>query len=238
MTFSSMMRRTMVTLVFVATMSVAHAQATSKFAGDWQGVLELKGATRHLTLHLVAGANGTVSGTIDSPDQGALGVGLSEVKVQSDELDFAIAMAHGSYTGKISADGTAIAGTYKQGASAPLTFTRVVSAATAVKIDGDWQGMLEANGSTRHLTLHLVTAADGSLSGTIDSPDQGALGVGLSELSLKDGEFKFTIAMVNGTYKGKLSSDGSAMTGIYTHAGADTTLDFARVAAKPAAATP
>lgn len=46
----------------------------------------------------------------------------------------------------------------------------------ALAVAGDFVGSLVVSGATLHLKLHIHAAADGTLSGTLDSPDQGAAG--------------------------------------------------------------
>jgi len=47
-------------------------------------------------------------------------------------------------------------------------------------IEGDWSGVLDIGAIQLHLALHLSRAADGSLTGALDSIDQGAKGIPLS----------------------------------------------------------
>jgi hypothetical protein len=53
-------------------------------------------------------------------------------------------------------------------------------------ITGDWQGTLSAGGAELHLVLHVTKGSDGTLHATLDSLDQGANGIPVSSIVLKD----------------------------------------------------
>jgi fermentation-respiration switch protein FrsA (DUF1100 family) len=105
--------------------------------------------------------------------------------------------------------------------------------ARAQDITGDWQGTLHA-GADLHLVLHITKAADGTLKATLDSVDQGANGIPVSSISLKDSKLNLGIEAVHGTYEGKVSTDANTISGTWTQ-GQDLPLEFKRgPAPKPA----
>src|SRR6185436_3504861 len=104
--------------------SVSPALAQPVVAGDWAGALKVGGAELHLVLHLTKADDGTLKGTLDSTDQGALGIPMSSVSLTGTTLAFKIAAIGGSFEGTLNEAGTTIDGTWTQGASLPLVFTR------------------------------------------------------------------------------------------------------------------
>lgn len=50
--------------------------------------------------------------------------------------------------------------------------TALVSAAI-----GDWEGKIDARGSSLRVIVHISQVADGKLTGSLDSPDQGTTGL-------------------------------------------------------------
>jgi len=56
------------------------------------------------------------------------------------------------------------------------------------QVAGDWLGTLNTGGPQLHLVLHIAAAKDGSLTATLDSVDQGANGIPVSAVSLKDSQ--------------------------------------------------
>jgi hypothetical protein len=68
------------------------------------------------------------------------------------------------------------------------------------------------------------------LGGAIDSLDQGAYGVGLENVAVKDSAISFTVPMVMGSYEGAL--DGSLIRGTWMQQGMPVELTFARAPAE------
>jgi pimeloyl-ACP methyl ester carboxylesterase len=90
-----------------------------------------------------------------------------------------------------------------------LLFGLVLAAgiASAQEISGDWLGVL---GSTKlRIAIHINKDAAGVFRGTMDSLDQGAMGIKLSNITFKDGALRFAVDIVRGHYEGKLQPDGS-----------------------------
>ncbi len=104
---------------------------------------------------------------------------------------------------------------------------------------GTWEGVLDTGQSRLRLVLHVHRADDGGMSGTLDSPDQGANGIPASEVSASDGELRFAVANLGVTYTARLSPDGAGMSGTFMQGGAQLPLDLTRQSDDPgAAATP
>ena len=96
------------------------------------------------------------------------------------------------------------------------------------QIAGDWQGTLSAGGAQLRLVLHVVAAKDGGLTATIDSVDQGANGIPVTVISLKDSKLSLTIDAVHGTYEGTINKDATAIDGTWSQ-GQPLELNFKRV---------
>ena len=79
--------------------------------------------------------------------------------------------------------------------------------AAAQDVAGDWQGTLKGPGVELRVVVH-VTRAAGGLSGTLDSPDQGAKGIPLAAVALTGTTLTFSVPAVNGSYTGTLSPQG------------------------------
>jgi len=102
----------------------------------------------------------------------------------------------------------------------------------AQDIVGDWQGVLDTGQSQLHLILHLTKAANGSLGATLDSVDQGANGIPVATVTLKDSKLSLAVDAVNGTYEGTVKPDASEIDGTWTQ-GQSFPLNFQRAAAAP-----
>ena len=98
---------------------VAYAQ-NSPIAGDYAGML----GPYHVKLHLVAGPNGKLTGTMENADMGLSGP-CENIRVDGQTLSFTVPVVRGTWTGFVSADGNSLSGMWSQGANPmPLNFTR------------------------------------------------------------------------------------------------------------------
>lgn len=98
---------------------------TPTVVGDWNGVLSTGGGSLRVVIHVVQDKDGTLTATMDSPDQGATGIAISTISFNQPNLHFEIQRFASSYDGKINKDNSEIAGEWRQGgASLPLTFKR------------------------------------------------------------------------------------------------------------------
>src|SRR5215475_3940875 len=100
--------------------------ADAKPEGDWEGTLVAGPAKIRIMLHITR-KEGAYSATLDSPDQGALGIPIETVIVTGDSIKMDMKSLRATYVGKLARDGSSIAGDFTQGQTLPLTFTRVTS---------------------------------------------------------------------------------------------------------------
>jgi hypothetical protein len=111
--------------LMVAGLALA-APAAPDLVGDWQGTISTGSALLRVVVHLSQDKEGNLTGTMDSPDQGATGIAISSISYTRPNLEFAIEKLGAGYTGKFDAGNGRIAGTWKQGsASLPLDLSRV-----------------------------------------------------------------------------------------------------------------
>ncbi len=116
----------------------------------------------------------------------------------------------------------------------------ILSAATVSSgqdIVGDWNGKLKVGEAELRLVLHISKGDDGSLKATLDSIDQGAPGIPVNAITLRDSKLDLTVDAVHGIYAGKVNADASEIDGTWTQGGS-LELNFHRgnMAAKPAKA--
>ncbi|MBI1729594.1 alpha/beta fold hydrolase [Candidatus Acetothermia bacterium] len=92
----------------------------------WQGALDVGGGNKpRVVLRISVAADGALSGTLDSIDQGALNLPIDTITLQDQKLHFEMKAIGASFDGTLNADGTKIAGTWNQsGAAAPLIFEK------------------------------------------------------------------------------------------------------------------
>src|SRR5579864_4075437 len=113
-----------------------------------------------------------------------------------------------------------------------LLFSSFAFAQTA-SLDGLWQGALDAGGTKLRLVLHVTKAADGRLTGTMDSVDQGANGIPISSFTEAGGAVRFEIKVIGGSYEGTLDVAKSQITGKWSQGGVTLPLMFERTEKAP-----
>jgi hypothetical protein len=97
----------------------ASAQQNPTIAGDYAGML----GPLHVKLHVKVNVAGKVTGTLDSPDRGAIGIRCTNFHVDGQSVNFIVPAVQGAWKGTVAADGT-LTGTWDQGNSLPLNFAR------------------------------------------------------------------------------------------------------------------
>ena len=206
----------------VATASLVGAQ---DIAGDWQGTLSAGGAELRLVLHIKKDGNGALSATLDSIDQNSSGIPVSSISLKDSTLSLGVDAVHGTYEGKVAADGSTISGTWTQRQPLPLEFKR---GTTPVKtehkpakpsdVDGAWMGSLDTGGMKLRVIFHIVNTQDG-LTATLDSPDQGAKGLPVASVTRDGAALKMEAKGIGGVFEGKIAPDRSSIEGTWKQGG-------------------
>ena len=192
--------------------------------GDYAGML----GPLHVRVHIKADASGALSGTLDSVDQGAMGIPCADFHLDGQTLSFTVPAVHGTWKGTVTADG--LDGTWDQGAAQPLKLTRdtFVAAAKPSAVDGIWLGTLNA-GKPLRIQLHVKSDSAGHEFCAVDSLDQRAMGVECGKVTFAGSDLAFDVPAFQGTWTGKLSADGNGLNGTWTQGG-PLALNFTRQA--------
>jgi len=101
--------------------------------GDWEGTLDAGQAKLRIVLHITRKA-GAYGATLDSPDQGAMGIPIETVTVTGDSIKMDMKALRATYAGILARDGSSIRGDFTQGQAFPLTFTRVTSSVAKTSV--------------------------------------------------------------------------------------------------------
>src|ERR1700682_6293059 len=93
--------------------------------GVWEGTLD-PGAQpkKRIVVHISAGQDGSLSGTIDYPDQDISGILITAITYKEPTLHFECSSIQSSYDGTMNKDSSEITGTWKQGAALSLILKR------------------------------------------------------------------------------------------------------------------
>lgn len=111
--------------VLLAIVLVTMSVKAQSIAGDWKGTLSVQGIDLELVFHLI-GENGSLTGTMDVPMQGATGIPVDVIEQTGNELKLGVSAAQITYQGVLQGD--SITGNYEQaGMTLPLTLKRFES---------------------------------------------------------------------------------------------------------------
>jgi hypothetical protein len=110
-------------LALAATPVLTTAADPPRIVGTWEGVLD-PGAQpkKHVVVHISAEQDGSLSGTIDYPDQDVSGILITAITYKAHNLHFESTPNLSSYDGTLNKEDSEIAGTWKQG-GAPVNLT-------------------------------------------------------------------------------------------------------------------
>ncbi len=217
------MKSILIVLMCVVSAAFAHAQ---DIAGDWKAISAR--VVRICASSCTSRRRPTTAlkATLDSIDQpGANGIPVSSISLKDSKLDLGIEMVHGTYEGKVSPDAKTITGTWTQGAALPLEFKRSLAPVKSEQkpakpsdIDGAWIGTLDTGSIKLHVVFHIVNTEDG-LTATLDSIDQGAMGIPTSSVTRDGTLLKIEVKKVSGLYEGKIAADLSSIDGKWSQGG-------------------
>ena len=166
-----------------------------------------------------------MTATLDSPDEGLEALKLDPFVLDREHLAFDLKLSAAKYEGKLNAEGTEAAGTWKQrGVSLPLTFRRTEWPTPVPKVVGPeqiWEGKLGV-GAGLELAARLPRGQGrptGSSMARMDSPDQGAKGLKVDAVTVDKSTLVFELKALMGKYEGKLNAEGTEAAGTWTQAG-------------------
>lgn len=205
---------------------VTVAARAQSVEGDWEGTLKAGQLEFRLAVHIKKDGKGAVTATLDSVDQGAMGIPVSSVSVSDGTLKFAVDAIQANYEGKLDAARNVIAGTWSQGGgSLPLEFARPKARAEVKPrtpkpsdIDGDWEGSLDAGGQTLQIMLHITTYEDG-MSAKLDSPNQNIKGAPVTTIQRDGSKLNFEMKQFAGTFEGTIDKELKTIKGDWSQAG-------------------
>src|ERR1700730_3196563 len=102
-------------------------------------------------------------------------------------------------------------------------------AADTTPIVGTWEGTLDPGAqSKKRIVVHISAAQDGTLSGTIDYPDQDTSGILITAITYKEPTLHFESNPSQSVYDGTMNKDNSEITGTLKQSGTGLNLVLKR----------
>ncbi|MEJ2614013.1 MAG: alpha/beta fold hydrolase [Ignavibacteriaceae bacterium] len=101
-------------------------KADTSYVGNWQGKLNVGGGKNFRIVFHISEEADSLSGALDSPDQGAFGIPITSIETSSDSIRLNVQSANGYYLGGLEKDSLKITGIWNQnGMSFPLTLKKI-----------------------------------------------------------------------------------------------------------------
>jgi hypothetical protein len=143
----------------------------------------------------------------------------------------------GTFEGKLDPEAGQIAGNWTQeGKSDPVTFSRVdLQTEQASKnytpdgpsaLQGHWKGTLKLPAGKLHFVFHIAKLPDGSVSATMDNPDQGANNILATTVQYSPPKVSIMWSGIRGVFNGALNND--KLTGMWRQYGSVHPLTLSR----------
>ena len=216
-------------LLVIGACLYAKVLQASPIEGEWEGNLKL---APNMTLPLVlrlSNDNDEWSAELDSPVQSALGMEMSKLEIDVNELVFELDTIGVHYSGSYDPSTDTIDGTFIQGKPMPLTFVREFKREipTTIAIDsmeqivGSWSGRIQ---SIKLPFIMNVEFVDGTYKATAESPFQGGIPIEISRLELTKGKLHLDIDELDVSYTAEISSDSKALSGQFSQGSLSSTL--------------
>ena len=234
------MNRYQAVLVSLLLLAPAAVLAATDPAGVWEGALSTPNGDIGFVFNFHKDGD-KWAGELDVPTQGVSGLPLTDVKVENASISFPMpGQGDPHFAGKLSEDGKTISGTFTAGGmdmplnlkwkSEPKPAEKAAAANTGEVqvLEGVWEGTLDANGTQLRLRFNFTKKADGSITATLDSLDQGVNGLPVNSIARTGDTVKMEVKTVGGSYEGSLNKDASAMTGTWSQGGGSLPLTMQR----------
>jgi len=98
-----------------------------------------------------------------------------------------------------------------------------------ISIEGIWEGKLKVPGTELRIVFKISKNPDGTLTATLDSPDQGATDIPVEEVIFEDNILRLNVKAVRGIYEGKVNKDFMIIEGQWKQSGQTLPLTLKRV---------
>jgi hypothetical protein len=159
-------------------------RAGSDLQGFWKGIIKAGPRQLPVNLKIAEPSSGKLRAEMDRIDWGGEHIPASSITRDGNAIKIGFRLL-GNFEGQLDPSAGQLAGHWMQGGKAdPVTFSRVdVQAEEASKnyiasspseLQGHWKGTLDLPKGKLHFVFHIAKLPDGSVSATMDNPDQGA----------------------------------------------------------------
>ncbi len=205
-----------------------YAAGDPELKGLWSGRMQVAPEVEFgMVFRIGTDEQEALRGFLDIPEQGAKDIPVNPIEFNSPEIALAVPGIGMKMKGKMASDGKSWTATMDSfGGKKEVRFNRLDSlkdlekpalsyevGAGKEKVLGFWEGTLEVQGTSLRLAIALGVSSEGEYHGTMDSLDQNARGIPMSQVNLKEGGFEFRWSAMGATYSGHLLDNESELVG-------------------------
>lgn len=218
-------------LIFFLTMLPLFSVNANDITGSWYGLLDVQGVKLNISFHIDE-QDGALTSTMDSPDQGAIGIATSKTTFKDNKLKIIMAIMGVKFTGKLA--NNQLSGYFSQsGMKLPLTLTKSSGAVepddvvTSIKTDitGTWYGQFDIPENPLKIVFH-ISKKDGVYISEMDSPDESVKSMKATSTGFKNNRLKIVLKNIGAEYNAALIGD--QLIGTYRQRGAMVPLKLNR----------
>ncbi|MFH1197908.1 MAG: alpha/beta fold hydrolase [bacterium] len=96
------------------------------------------------------------------------------------------------------------------------------------KINGDWEGNLQAGGMNLKIVFHFTISGE-VVSAKMDSPDQNAFGIIVDEVKINGDAIRMDVKSIGGTYEGQFDNEENLIAGDWKQGTGSYKLDLSKM---------
>lgn len=232
-------------LVVIAPVYVAFAQAPIDASGHWEGTLKAPNGEVGISVDLARNEKQAWIGHFSFIGQGPQELPLESISAGGATVSFNVSGIPGGlkFEGKLDRETKAISGSVTaEGKSASFELKRTgeakvvtppPSTALAKEFEGKWDGVLQVGqtGQTYRVILRLNSGSDGRAAGTLTSVDQGAVEIPIGTIAQSGNNLEFEIKAIGGKYSGTMNEAKDQISGNWSQAGHTAPLVYKKAAA-------
>lgn len=220
--------RTLLGLALFLVLGALPTTAQEELVGSWEGLIGGAPSMRTV-LHLTLDAEGRLGGTVDSPEQNAFGLGVSEATFGQGAFSFRVPVSNGAWEGRLDQASGKLIGIWKQrGAELEFILERVA----VDPLVGTWEGRADFGAMELTLVFHVGTRVNGELGASMVSPDQSPAHVPVASVEVReDGSLRFDMPSIRAVYEGKPDAEATHIEGHLLQGGGKFALALVKVGA-------
>jgi D-alanyl-D-alanine-carboxypeptidase/D-alanyl-D-alanine-endopeptidase len=201
--------KTLGKLLALAAVTISAPAAAQDAAGDWMGTLEVSESVKlPLAVHVRRNDAGTLSGTMDSPSQGAMGIPLAEIVASPGQLAFKVPLVAGSYSARWDEASKTWQGEWSQGGMTwPIALTAAPPPPPPTPLPANWTVPGEAEIAALIADRNAPRAGQGLVVGVLEPGSRRVVAGGPAGGEAFDGNTLFEIGSISKVFTALILAD-------------------------------